>query len=419
MSQFERGRPPLGTLAPLSLICWTLILIYSAPPARAQDAFAVLREQMVQRDLMDSGIRDPRVLEAMRTVPRHEFVPPPQRRLAYYDMALPIGYGQTISATFIVAYMTEQLAPQPDDKVLEIGTGSGYQAAVLSGLVREVYSIEIVKPLATQAAEKMRQLGYKNVFIKAGDGFLGWPEHAPFDKIIVTCSPEDIPQPLVDQLKEGGRMVIPLGERYRQTLYLLRKSQGRMEQEALRPTLFVPMTGEAESRRKVQPDPRNPRLTNADFEEAANAQGEPDGWYYFRQFDLRADNSAPSGRNYAHFANEVPGRPARALQGFPLDGRFARRIKLVFWVRGRDIQPGATPQESATLSITFFDTNRAPLGEWSIGPLAGTFPWQKRSAVLDVPPASREAILGIGMLGATGEVSFDAIEITPLTRGGK
>lgn len=419
MSPTKSDRLRIAKVAPLVVLLATFTPSLSPRSASAQDVFAAMRDEMVRRDLIDSGIRDPRVLEAMRTVPRHEFVPYSQRRLAYYDMALPIGFGQTISATLIVAYMTEQLDPQPEDKVLEIGTGSGYQAAVLSGLVREVYTIEIVEPLAAQAAQTLRRLGYKNVFVKAGDGFLGWPEHAPFDKIIVTCSPEDIPQPLVDQLKEGGRMVIPLGERYRQTLYLLRKTDGRMVREALRPTLFVPMTGEAEARRKIQPDPRNPTLINGDFEEAANERREPDGWYYFRQFELRSDNSAPSGRNYAHFHNAVPGRPARALQGFPLDGRFVRRINLSFWVRGEAIRPGTTPQDSATVTITFYDDDRATVGEWSVGPLLGTFPWQKRTAVVEVPPAGREAILGIGMLGAVGTVSFDAIEITPITRAGR
>ncbi|NMC19025.1 MAG: protein-L-isoaspartate(D-aspartate) O-methyltransferase [Thermogutta sp.] len=419
MPPSKRAGPCAGKIVLVFLLTETFALSVSQRLVSAQDIFAALREEMVRRDLIDGGIRDPRVLEAMRTVPRHEFVPPAQRRLAYYDMALPIGFGQTISGTLVVAYMTEQLDPQPDDKVLEIGTGSGYQAAVLSGLVREVYTIEIVEPLAAKAAQTLRRLGYKNVFVKAGDGYLGWPEHAPFDKIIVTCSPEDIPQPLVDQLKEGGRMVIPLGERYRQTLYLLRKTNGRMVQEALRPTLFVPMTGEAEARRTIRPDPSNPTLINGDFEEGANERREPDGWYYFRQFELRSDNSAPSGKNYAHFSNAVPGRAARALQGFPLDGRFVRRISLSFWVKGEGIRPGATPQDSAAVMITFYDSNRATVGEWSSGPLLGTFPWQKRTAVVPVPPAAREAILGIGMLGAVGSVSFDAFELAPMTRSGR
>src|SRR3990172_6053762 len=181
-------------------------------------------------------------------------------------MALPIGDQQTISPPFVVAYMTQEIAPHPTDRVLEIGTGSGYQAAVLSPLVRDVYTIEIVEPLGRRAARTLKRLGYKNVFAKVGDGYLGWPDAAPFDKIVVTCSPEKVPQPLVDQLREGGLMVIPVGERYQQTLFLMRETGGKLQSEALRPTLFVPMTGAAEEKRRVQPDPTNPQLTNGNFE---------------------------------------------------------------------------------------------------------------------------------------------------------
>ena len=206
---------------------------------------------MVDREIVDAGVKNPRVIEAMRSTPRHEFVTINERKNAYLDMALPIGEGQTISPPFIVAYMTEAIDPQPEDKVLEIGTGSGYQAAVLSPLVREVYTIEIVEPLGRKAAKVLERLHYDNVHVKIGDGYQGWPEHAPFDKIIVTCSPENVPPALAEQLKEGGRMVIPMGERYQQTLYLLKKINGKLETEALKPTLFVPMTGKAESQRKV------------------------------------------------------------------------------------------------------------------------------------------------------------------------
>ena len=201
-------------------------------------------------------------------------------------MSLPIGEGQTISPPTFVAYMTEQLEPQPDDRVLEIGTGSGYQAAVLSPLVKEVYSIEIVESLGKQAQQTLKRLKYANVFVKIGDGYLGWPEHAPFDKIIVTCSPEKVPQPLIDQLKEGGRMIIPVGERYQQVFHLLKKQDGKLINEALRPTLFVPMTGKAEESREVQPDPLHPKLVNGGFEEVIGSSGEPTGWYFVRQMKV-------------------------------------------------------------------------------------------------------------------------------------
>src|SRR5882757_470073 len=180
-----------------------------------------LANKMVDKEIVAAGVKNERVVKAMRDTPRHEFVPVGEREHAYLDMALPIGNSQTISPPFVVASMTEAIDPKPTDKVLEIGTGSGYQAAVLSPLVKEVYTIEIVDPLGRAAARVLQRLQYKNVFPKIGDGFQGWPEKAPFDKIIVTCSPEKVPQPLVDQLADGGLMAIPVGERYSQTLYLL------------------------------------------------------------------------------------------------------------------------------------------------------------------------------------------------------
>ena len=164
---------------------------------------------------------------------------------------LPIGYGQTISQPFIVAFMTEQLQLKRDDRVLEIGTGSGYQAAILAELVAEVYTIEIIEPLAKNAEATLQRLGYKNVHVKAGDGYKGWPEHAPFDAVIVTCAPDHVPQPLVDQLKEGGRMIIPVGGFGDQELYLLEKKNGQLEKRAVLPVRFVPMTGEAAKQTSV------------------------------------------------------------------------------------------------------------------------------------------------------------------------
>lgn len=193
------------------------------------------------------GVSDERVLAAMRQVPRHEFVPARWQDEAYADTPLPIGHGQTISQPFIVAFMTEKLAPQPDEAVLEIGTGSGYQAAVLARLVRHVFTIEIVEPLAREAEERLGRLGVRNVTVRHGDGYQGWPEQAPFDAIIVTCAPDDIPEPLVDQLREGGRMIIPVGDRT-QELYLLEKREGRIRRQAVLPVRFVPMTGEAQDR---------------------------------------------------------------------------------------------------------------------------------------------------------------------------
>jgi protein-L-isoaspartate(D-aspartate) O-methyltransferase len=210
------------------------------------DRFVALRRRMVQLAGPTHGITHPRLLAALERVPRHEFVPADLHADAYADAALQIGFGQTISQPFVVAFMTFQLDPQPADRVLEIGTGSGYQAAVLSGLVQEVYTIEILEPLAEWAAKNLARLGCPNVRLRVSDGCRGWPEAAPFDGIIVTCAPEQIPAPLVAQLKEGGRMIIPVGGIDDQNLVLLQKREGKLEQRAVLPVRFVPMTGEVE-----------------------------------------------------------------------------------------------------------------------------------------------------------------------------
>src|SRR5437763_302468 len=203
--------------------------------------FAAQRQRMVEKQLKARGIKDERVLTAMARVPREEFIPANARADAYEDGPLPIGYDQTISQPYVVAFMTEQLRPKTSDRVLEIGSGSGYQAAILGELVADVYTIEIVEPLAKTAEATLQRLGYKNVHIKMGDGYKGWPEQAPFDAIIVTCAPDKVPQPLVDQLKEDGRMVIPVGERFAQELYLLEKKNGQLKESVTLPVRFVPM----------------------------------------------------------------------------------------------------------------------------------------------------------------------------------
>lgn len=243
--------PPFRLVAGVCLLALSLVVgCGSSDLPRPSDDWAAQRAAMVTDQLAapGRGIRDSRVLAVMREVPRHEFVPEPQRPFAYTDSALPIGHGQTISQPFIVAFMTEQLRPRPGDRVLEIGTGSGYQAAVLARLVREVFTIEIVEPLGRRAAADLARLGFTNVQVRLGDGFAGWPEAAPFDAIMVTCAPENVPAPLVAQLREGGRMIIPVGPQGGpQHLYLLEKRAGRLERQAVLPVAFVPMTGAAQA----------------------------------------------------------------------------------------------------------------------------------------------------------------------------
>ncbi len=212
---------------------------------RASELEIERREQMVGEQLLGRDIRDPLVLAAMRAVPRHEFVPESERANAYQDRPLPIGYRQTISQPYVVAAMTEKLELTGEEKVLEIGTGSGYQTAVLARLAKHVYSIEIIEELADRARIDLTRLGYHNVTLRTGDGYRGWAEHAPFDAIIVTAAPGHVPQPLVDQLAVGGRMVLPVG-RWSQELVLLRRTPTGIERQRLMGVRFVPMTGEAE-----------------------------------------------------------------------------------------------------------------------------------------------------------------------------
>jgi protein-L-isoaspartate(D-aspartate) O-methyltransferase len=377
-----------------------------------EDRHAAARERMVRDDIAAGGVVDPRVLEALRLTPRHEFVPAAQRHLAYFDMSLPIGEAQTISGPFVVAYMTEKLEPKPTDRVLEIGTGSGYQAAVLSPLVGMVYSIEIHEPLGEKAARTLARLGYRNVVTKVGDGFLGWPEHAPFDKIIVTCSPEDVPQPLVDQLAEGGRMVIPVGERFDQALVLLVKKDGKLLREALTPTLFVPMTGRAEDARAVQPDGGRPEVHNGGFEEPLPDSRQPAAWYYGRQMEVVEEAAVPEGTKFLRLTNDQPGRPAQVFQGFPVDGSRVGRLRIEAWLRGDRLRPGAVADEMPRIVVRFQDADRARSSLARIGPWEGTFPWERKAGTVVVPTWAREAILQVGLMGATGRLDVDDVRIS-------
>jgi len=230
---------------PLMVRAIVLALLCAPEPSAAGGVsdYAADRAEMVVQQIADRGVRDTRVLSAMRKVPRHEFVPDAEKRHAYRDMPLPIGEGQTISQPYIVALMTELARPEKSHRVLEIGTGSGYQAAVLAELVEHVYTIEIEPSLAQRAAEVLQKLGHENVTVRAGDGYAGWAEHAPYDIIMVTAAPDHIPQPLIDQLKPGGVMVVPVGPRFAtQELRVLEKdAAGKVISTSVTPVRFVPL----------------------------------------------------------------------------------------------------------------------------------------------------------------------------------
>jgi protein-L-isoaspartate(D-aspartate) O-methyltransferase len=227
-----------------------LLLALGWTSSSAADLYAEKRLRMVEKDLQARGIKDPKVLEAMGRIPRQLFVDDSQRDQAYADHPLPIGEGQTISQPYVVALMTEAIRLKPADRVLEIGTGSGYQAAVLAEIVREVYTIEIRKGLAEAAVKRLADLGYRKVKARYGDGYFGWEEYAPFDAIMITAAANHIPPPLIKQLKEGGRLILPLGSTlFHQTLTLVTKEKGDLRMEQRESVVFVPLTGQVEKKR--------------------------------------------------------------------------------------------------------------------------------------------------------------------------
>lgn len=373
--------------------------------AQTEQFWTTARLRMVHEEVENAGVHDARVLTALRETRRHLFVPPAQRKNAYLDMALPIGEGQTISPPFVVAYMTQAIEPRSTDKVLEIGTGSGYQAAVLSPLVAKVYSIEIVESLGQKAAQTLQKLKYDNVHTKVGDGFQGWAEYAPFDKIIVTCSPEKIPPALVEQLQEGGQMVIPLGERYQQTLYRFTKQNGMLKTEPLEPTFFVPMTGRAEELREKKDDPSIPNLLNGGFE-TTDEKGNLVGWYYLRQGEVLA-TGANEGQRYLQFHNNTPGRGAQILQAIGTDGRQIKSLRITLSIRASSFSGKQMPP----LELNFFDEQRGPAGVQYAGPWPATAAWSKKEARIDVPVKARLAVLAVGLFGGTGELAVDDINL--------
>ncbi|HSB62943.1 MAG TPA: protein-L-isoaspartate(D-aspartate) O-methyltransferase [Thermoanaerobaculia bacterium] len=251
-----QGRLPRGAAAAAALAA--MVVLHAGGCQGPADPMQKKRNDMVETQIAARGIRDPRVLEAMRTVPRHLFVPPAEAASAYADRPLPIGSGQTISQPYVVAFMSEQLRLTGKEKVLEIGTGSGYSTAILAALASKVFSIEIRPELSHQAKERLEKLGVKNVELRAADGYRGWPEEAPFDAILVTAAPERIPPPLLEQLAPEGRMVIPVGAFY-QELKVIKRQGGGYSEKSVLPVRFVPFVGEAEGAPPPARDPGSPR----------------------------------------------------------------------------------------------------------------------------------------------------------------
>lgn len=408
-------------------IVFLLFNIVSAQTTRPDrlERFPVVdaAEQMVETLLLpQGGLKNPHVIDVMKRIPRHRFIPTDyqgqHQSAAYLDQALSIGSAQTISPPYIVAYMTEQIAPKPTDKILEIGTGSGYQAAVLSLLADQVYTVEIVEPLGKHAEKLFQQLGMNNVHVRIGDGYKGWSEAAPFDSIIVTCSPEAVPQPLVDQLKEGGRIIIPVGERYQQAFYLGTKVNGKLTMERQMQTFFVPMTGEAEAKRKILPDASNPELVNGNFQEI-NQEGNPVGWHYARNVTVvKGSENEP---NVARFIRKRPSRSAstpdvefsQLLQGFAIDGNRVPILRIEYEMTGKNVATLQGPVMTPTAVLILYDENRNQIAEIPLGRAAGSFTGRKVSNGIPIRPETREAVLVIGLLFSAGQLDVWNVAAKP------
>lgn len=369
--------------------------------------------EMVRELIENEGVREPRVLEAMRRIPRHAFVPSRLRSMAYEDCALPIGHRQTITGPFVVAMIAESLGLQAADRVLEVGTGSGYQAAVLSRLVERVYSIEIVRPLGKAAKKRLKRLSCVNVTTKIGDGYLGWPEHAPFDKIVLACSPEIVPQPLIDQLREGGRMILPLGQQHEQKLILFEKRRGALVRSELMPTYFVPMTGCSDNDRSQRIDVPKPQIGNGDFA-LREDDGSASGWYEQRQLTLVPN--ASDGTVLARFDNDQPGRRAQALQTMAIDGRRIGFLTFTLRVSAEAVVDGPQQLDKAGLQVVFDNLNGTL--RQAIVPVhcVGTFDWATFTATVKVPKRAREALVRIGLNGATGRLFVGRIKLFSRSR---
>ncbi|MDR3182828.1 MAG: protein-L-isoaspartate(D-aspartate) O-methyltransferase [Planctomycetaceae bacterium] len=400
-------------------LCFLIVSANAAGIAAENKQFPVIKSAELMVDnliLPQGGITNAAVIDAMKRIPRHQFISAQNQKQAYWDQAIAIGEGQTISPPYIVAFMTQQLETKPADKVLEIGTGSGYQAAVLSLLVKEVYSIEIIESLGKQAETRLDWLGFHNVHVRIGDGYKGWKEVAPFDSIIVTCSPDSIPQPLIEQLKEGGRMIIPVGERYQQAFYLCRKINGQLQKERLQQVLFVPMTGEASERTTANTDGK-PRLTNGNFNEL-NDDGTPVGWHYVRNAAVVEPQSPQPAVRFVRKkpervdGNPVPAAVTQMLQGFALDGQKVKKLRIEYALRGEDVVAWQGAVMTPTALLSLFDENRKQAALIPLGRCTGTFDWRLVSQDIAVPPKSREAVLLLGLPVASGQVEIRSVKIS-------
>ena len=391
--------------------CYLGLLLFGlagTAPAQSVTAFEAARNQMVDEEIVAAGVKNPRVIEAMRDTPRHEFVPLDQRKNAYYDMALPIGEGQTISPPFVVAYMTEELDPQPDRQ----GAGNRHRQRLSGGRAGRAGARGLHhrdrRAVGPQGGEDAETAALRQRARQGGRRLQGLAGARPLRQdhrhLLAGKGAAGLGR---SNCKEGGRMVVPVGERYQQTLYLLKKGDGQngVREAAADAVRAHDRPGRGSGARSSPTRPVRPSTTAASSTSAGDPPL-PAGWHYQRQLKLVAGNEAPRARTTSLFSNATPGRGCQALQGFAVDGRKVPQLELSACVRGKDIRPGQNPPPNAGHGHYLLRRERASIGEAGMGPWRGTFDWQAELKRIDVPSKAREAVMRIGLLGAVGELSL-------------
>lgn len=389
------------------------------PKVRKNEARPLIPEarKMVEREILPQHEwEDPIVLSAIMRTARDRFVPASYKKTAFRDLAVPLGRSRYQQAPSLLAYMTEELDVRPDEKVLHIGTGSGYYTAVLSLLAKEVYTVELDETLGNRASQTFEKLAYTNIYTKIADGYDGWEEHAPFDRIVFTCSPETVPEPLVKQLREGGVMIVPLGEPFRQVLYRCKKKGEELQKEFLLPYPFELMEGEAQSRRQTKPDPERPELSNGHFERF-HENGEPYGWFSMTNAIVREVPDAPEGRHFLKLEvnsfSSDEARFARAEQSFALEGKNVSRLHLEAFLRGDRLETlsARNVRASASMILLCYDESDRLLQRYDLAPVSGSFDWKAFQCEISVPKKTKKATLILTLSDRTGTLEFDALSV--------
>jgi len=396
------------------LVVLSSIVTCCAFPLAAEeqaDAYGDARTTMVDADLSGNGIGNERLLKAMRTIPRHRFCLPEDQKHAYADQSLPIGHKRKLASPYVTAGLIELLDPRPNDRILELGTGSGYQAAILSQLATDVYSVESIEELGKASASLLKELKCKNVHTRIGDTLEGWPEAAPFDRILFTSCSGTVPAALIDQLRERGKVVVDAVCGNEELFHLFEKQHGRLVALKVWSPFSIANADNLKQHRDEKQSPNKSEIENGDFE--LSEDGKATGWYFQRQAALAEDREAPNN-HVLTFENKEPGRHAQAIQEVAIDGRAVVSLRLSVRAKGLEIH-NSSSADKPSMVIRFYDAHQRPITvepSAILGPWRGTFGWETYTCVSSVPKTTRKALVVISMGGATGRLTVDDAQLS-------